>query len=141
MDDRTFVNRQTEAGPMNCSHCQCIMRGSAGLTLDGVHYPLCHPDEGMDCYRLVTVYKHPVVGCSCAVAARYVHALATIVGFLGPDRICSCPFPADCGLPAEAEAALITAKEALAGQFPPPADERLVPQMVALVRDRQQKAL
>ena len=48
-----------------CSHCRGPLRGSAGLTTDGVHYPLCHPDEGLDCYRLVTVYQHPAKDCPC----------------------------------------------------------------------------
>lgn len=50
---------------MTCTHCARPMRGNAGLTLDGVHHPLCHPDEGMDCYRLVTVYHHPLHACPC----------------------------------------------------------------------------
>lgn len=39
-----------------CGHCQRPMRGmaSAGSTW------LCHPDDGMDCYRLVTLYGHRV---------------------------------------------------------------------------------
>jgi hypothetical protein len=49
-----------------CSHCGEPMRGLAGLTVEGVHYRLCHPDEGMDCYRLVTVYRHPAKDCPCA---------------------------------------------------------------------------
>ncbi len=48
-----------------CSHCGEPMRGSAGLTLGGVHHRLCHPDNGMDCYRLVTVFRHPIVDCPC----------------------------------------------------------------------------
>ena len=37
-----------------CGHCCQVMRGFAswGKTW------LCHPDEGMDCYRAVTVKKH-----------------------------------------------------------------------------------
>ncbi len=60
---------------MNCSHCGGVMRGSAGLTVGGVHYPLCHPDDGMDCYRLVTVYKHPSKECPC------------VGGFLPPQMV------------------------------------------------------
>ena len=37
-----------------CGHCGKVARGYGW---DGAR--LCHPDEGMDCYRLVTVYKHP----------------------------------------------------------------------------------
>lgn len=35
-----------------CAHCA---RPQSGYASVGVQ-PLCHPDEGMDCYRLVTVY-------------------------------------------------------------------------------------
>lgn len=39
-----------------CDHCGREQRGYAHLYRDGVNYALCHPDEGVDCYRLVTVY-------------------------------------------------------------------------------------
>lgn len=39
-----------------CGHCKRPMRGFA--MADGVY--LCHPDVGMDCYHLVTVYGHEV---------------------------------------------------------------------------------
>lgn len=48
-----------------CAHCGNPMQGSAGLTLANTHYYLCHPDTGMDCYRLVTVFQHPVSNCPC----------------------------------------------------------------------------
>ena len=48
-----------------CSHCGARMRGSAAIIEGAKHYNLCHPDEGMDCYRLVTIYKHPVRDCPC----------------------------------------------------------------------------
>jgi hypothetical protein len=38
-----------------CGHCNESMKGYASW---GDTW-LCHPDEGLDCYRLVTVYKHP----------------------------------------------------------------------------------
>jgi hypothetical protein len=41
------------SAPGVCGHCGKIARGYAKV--DDVQ--LCHPDEGMDCYRLVTVYK------------------------------------------------------------------------------------
>ncbi len=50
-----------------CSHCGGPQQGSAGISWGIVHYDLCHPDEGMDCYHLVTVYRHPVVGCPCVM--------------------------------------------------------------------------
>lgn len=30
---------------------------------NGIHHPLCHPETGMDCYRLVTIFRHPVIEC------------------------------------------------------------------------------
>jgi hypothetical protein len=38
-----------------CGHCGESMKGYASAAKEW----LCHPDEGMDCYRLVTVYNHP----------------------------------------------------------------------------------
>lgn len=52
---------------LHCTHCGNQQRGSAGMDLHGTYYPLCHPDAGMDCYRLVTVYQHPAVDCPCAL--------------------------------------------------------------------------
>lgn len=52
------------------------------------------------------------------VAHRYVSALADIVAVLGPNEICSCKWPDECGLHYEAESALQTAKDALAGKEP-----------------------
>lgn len=51
-----------------CAHCAQPMRGMASLTRDGEHHWLCHPDEGMDCYHLVTVWRHePTTKCArCA---------------------------------------------------------------------------
>ena len=46
-----------------CSHCLGPMRGSASVTLVDGTYRLCHPDVGLDCYRLVTLYQHPVSDC------------------------------------------------------------------------------
>jgi hypothetical protein len=37
-----------------CGHCQRPMRGYASAGTDW----LCHPDDGIDCYRLVTLYGH-----------------------------------------------------------------------------------
>ncbi len=31
-------------------------------TKDG-HFPLCHPNVGVDCYRLVTIWRHPLENC------------------------------------------------------------------------------
>ncbi len=38
----------------DCGHCGGPQRGYAALG----DTPLCHPDGGLDCYRLVTVYGH-----------------------------------------------------------------------------------
>lgn len=52
-----------------CAHCRGQRYGHAtaynGL---GGRVKLCHPDEGMDCYRLVTIYRHslPCLQCSDA---------------------------------------------------------------------------
>ena len=45
-----------------CGHCRQPMRGYAQLG----DIWLCHPDEGLDCYRLVTLYGHPVPCFPCA---------------------------------------------------------------------------
>lgn len=47
-----------------CAHCGNPQRGyaSAGEQM------LCHPDTGLDCYRAVTVYGHPMPCGSCAYA-------------------------------------------------------------------------
>jgi hypothetical protein len=46
-----------------CSLCGRVMTLREGSTTVGgaTHY-LCHPDEGFDCYRLVTVYHVPING-------------------------------------------------------------------------------
>ncbi len=49
-----------------CGHCRSQQVGSAAK--DGT--PLCHPDDGPDCYRLVTVYGHALDGSCCADTPR-----------------------------------------------------------------------
>jgi dCTP deaminase len=44
-----------------CAHCGREIRGLAAVN---DNY-LCHPDDGMDCYRLVTVYNHAMPCTSC----------------------------------------------------------------------------
>lgn len=51
-----------------CAHCGNRMRGVASKTVRGRTYWLCHPDEGMDCYRLVTLYHHEL-NTACAKCA------------------------------------------------------------------------
>ena len=54
-----------------CGHCGQRQLGAlnhydrGGATADGT--PLCHPDFGMECYRLVTVYHHPTPCPECEV--------------------------------------------------------------------------
>ncbi len=49
-----------------CSHCGEPMKGMASISQDGETHWLCHPDFGMDCYRLVTVRGHLLGGvCNC----------------------------------------------------------------------------
>lgn len=43
-----------------CAHCGNEQQGYASVHKGGVNYPLCHPDEGLDCYHLVTVYHEPI---------------------------------------------------------------------------------
>lgn len=45
-----------------CAHCGKRFEAGGSLFREGVDYPLCHPDEGLDCYRLVTVYGERI-GC------------------------------------------------------------------------------
>lgn len=52
-----------------CFHCGRPPRGHA---LFGARR-LCHPDGGMDCYRLVTVYRHPMPCIACAMQVAYDH--------------------------------------------------------------------
>jgi len=53
-----------------CSHCKQPLRGHGSVTsAPGEVDELCHPNEGMDCYHLVTLYKHPMPCWSCI---RYV---------------------------------------------------------------------
>ncbi len=44
-----------------CGHCLGAVVGAAFVDQD----VLCHTDEGMDCYRLVTVYRHPMPCRGC----------------------------------------------------------------------------
>lgn len=55
------------------------MRGSAGITMHGLDYPLCHPDVGLDCYRLVTVYRHHLP-CDACWALANVFPRETLTG-------------------------------------------------------------
>lgn len=42
--------------PKICAHCGNSLRGYGSVNSSY----LCHPDVGMDCYRLVTVYGEPM---------------------------------------------------------------------------------
>ena len=56
---------------MICAHCGHRVRGSASY--NGL--PLCHPDEGMDCYHLVTVWGHKMPCDPCVVPEWLVEQL------------------------------------------------------------------
>lgn len=45
----------------DCAHCVRPQRGYAAVN----SHPLCHPDEGLDCYRLVTIYGHEMPCRTC----------------------------------------------------------------------------
>lgn len=58
-----------------CAHCSGPQNGSASVTQyddarKPVHKPLCHPDYGMDCYSLVSVYGHSMP-CQCRGASEH----------------------------------------------------------------------
>lgn len=73
----TLFEAVLESGPADenaplCAHCGHHLRGSA-FAGDA---PLCHPDRGQDCYRLVTVYQHPMPCESCRAVLIGLAALA-----------------------------------------------------------------
>lgn len=43
-----------------CAHCGQSFEVGGSLHTGGVDYPLCHPDDGLDCYHLVTVYGEEI---------------------------------------------------------------------------------
>lgn len=47
---------------LTCKHCGGRQRGYATVG----DAKVCHPDDGMDCYRLVTVYGHQMPCETCA---------------------------------------------------------------------------
>lgn len=55
----------TEEGRARCGHCTHPALGMAAA--NGVQ--LCHPDDNIDCYRLVTIYHHPTPCRPCSQAA------------------------------------------------------------------------
>ena len=55
--DATITSPVARATPLVvCAHCGEPQRGAASA----FGKDLCHPDDGLDCYRLVTVYGEPV---------------------------------------------------------------------------------
>ena len=52
------------SGP-KCAHCEKPQRGRASYNME----PLCHPNEGMDCYTLVSREHHemPCYPCQTGV--------------------------------------------------------------------------
>lgn len=61
-----------------CAHCGNQFDIGGSLYLDGVDYPVCHPDEGQDCYRLVTVYGEPVGSRMPFIPKQWADALGTV---------------------------------------------------------------
>jgi hypothetical protein len=52
--------------PVICAHCRRPQVGRASLSTEDGLFHLCHPNEGMDCYVLVTRDLHEYDGsCSC----------------------------------------------------------------------------
>jgi hypothetical protein len=64
-----------------CGHCSGPQRGYARAY--GEH--LCHPDDGMDCYHLVTVYHHPTPCGGCSAERAHQEGLKA-VGALPEDE-------------------------------------------------------
>jgi hypothetical protein len=54
--------------PGMCAHCGLLPVGYAAV--DGA--PLCNPDSGLNCYRMVTVYHHdtPCHRDECTLSTR-----------------------------------------------------------------------
>jgi hypothetical protein len=53
------------AETITCGHCLGPMRGHAAISDASGETWLCHPDQGLDCYRLVTLYGHPTPCATC----------------------------------------------------------------------------
>lgn len=53
-----------------CAHCLQPTKGRGYGSVNSK--PLCHPDAGLDCYHLVTVYRHtmPCAHPACRASAR-----------------------------------------------------------------------
>jgi len=88
------------AATQTCGHCLKPARGYARA--EGAR--LCHPDEGLDCYRLVTVYGHsvPCGDCSPAGAAAFTLPPTPELSFVFEFDVCGGldvdePGPAHCG--------------------------------------------
>jgi hypothetical protein len=43
-----------------CAHCGRPGPMHASLMRGGRNHPLCHPNDGLDCLRLVTIYGEPI---------------------------------------------------------------------------------
>ncbi len=57
-------------GNQTCAHCGLLIIGYGSVN----DAPLCHPTTGLDCYHLVTLYRHSMpcdsAYCVAAVARR-----------------------------------------------------------------------
>lgn len=61
-----------------CAHCERPMRGMASA---GDAW-LCHPDYGVDCYHLVTLYGHKMPCDRLEDEKRYFEAVDEFIAFL-----------------------------------------------------------
>lgn len=53
---------------LHCAHCGGTARGYAKVG----DRRLCHPNEGVDCYHLVTVYKHEMPCVPCTISRERI---------------------------------------------------------------------
>ncbi len=68
--------------PDGCAHCSYPPTGVARIWRDGTSRVLCHPDIGLDCYDLVTVWGHtmPCMRRDCLIRSADRQLLGRIDG-------------------------------------------------------------
>lgn len=78
-----------------CAHCGTKLQDQgSGFVRD---QPVCHPDVGMDCYRLVTVYDHPLP-CRACRAVREVDLAPACVYCDSPIELLVRQYPKDAAM-------------------------------------------
>lgn len=60
-EKRSELRLRATAPKPSCGHCGRVQDGYAAVG----NTPLCHPDEGMDCFKLVTLYGHATPCDTC----------------------------------------------------------------------------